>query len=199
MPRILILYGTTEGHTEKVARFLTNQLRWKGAIVHSVQAGPADPDPGEYDAVIVAASVHAGGYQSAVVRWARAHAEALSGKPSAFVSVCLAVLQKDLKVQRELGAIVNRFEARTGWKPAQVKLVAGALPYTRYGWLKRMLMRRIVKKAGGATDVSRDHEYTDWDDLGTFAAAFFAPYLPESLPEEACGAACCCSGAGVAA
>ena len=44
-------------------------------------------------------------------------------------------------------------------------MVAGALPYTRYGWIKRMMMRRIVAKAGGDTDTSRDYEYTDWNDL----------------------------------
>jgi hypothetical protein len=50
-----------------------------------------------------------------------------------------------------------------------VKEVAGALKYTRYGWLKRRVMRYIAGKAGGSTDTSRDHEYTDWEDLRVFA------------------------------
>jgi menaquinone-dependent protoporphyrinogen oxidase len=33
-------------------------------------------------------------------------------------------------------------------------------------------MRRIVRKAGGDTDTSRDFEYTDWDDLRTFVNEF---------------------------
>ena len=33
-------------------------------------------------------------------------------------------------------------------------------------------MRRIVAKAGGDTDTTRDYEYTDWDDLWAFARAF---------------------------
>jgi menaquinone-dependent protoporphyrinogen oxidase len=174
MTKLLILYGTTDGHTAKIASYLASQLRGFGATVDVVEAGTADPDPRDYVGVIVAASVHVGGYQRAVVRWAKAHAAALQGKSAAFLSVCLGVLQPDLEVQRRLIGITNRFEARTGWKPLRVKLVAGALSYTRYGWLKRMVMRRMAAKAGGATDVSRDHEYTDWADLREFADAFCA-------------------------
>jgi len=174
MPRLLIVYGSTDGHTAKIARFLATQLEEFGAIVDVVEAGTEDPDPREYAGVIVAASIHAGGFQRAVGRWVRAHATTLRAGPAAFLAVCLGVLQKDLTVQRELVAIVNRFEASTGWKASRIKLVAGALKYTRYGWLKRMIMRRIAAKAGGDTDASRDHEYTDWNDLREFADAFSA-------------------------
>jgi len=174
MPRLLIVYGTTDGHTAKIARFLSAQLQAFGATVTVVEAGTADPDPRQYDGVIVAASVHMGGFQRAVGRWVRARAEALYGRPGAFLAVCLGILQKDLEVQRELVGITNRFEARTGWKAPRVKLVAGAMPYTRYGWLKRMAMRHMARKAGGSTDTSRDHEYTDWSDLREFADAFCA-------------------------
>ena len=44
--------------------------------------------------------------------------------------------------------------------------------YTHYGWLKRLMMKRIVGKAGGSTDTTRDHEYTDWNDLRNFAREF---------------------------
>ncbi len=174
MPRLLVLYGTTDGHTAKVARFLADQLHAQGADVDLLEAGTADPDPRDYTAVIVTASVHSGGYQRPVVLWARAHTEGLNYTPSAFISVCLGVLQNDPKVDRDLTGITDRFAAQTGWNPPSIKRVAGALLYTRYGWLKRMAMRQIVKKAGGSTDTSRDHEYTDWEDLRAFANAFHA-------------------------
>lgn len=174
MPRILILYGTTDGHTAKIARFVAEALGSQGAEVDVVEAGTAWPDPRDYAGVVVAASLHARGYQRSVVRWAQANADALNGRTTAFLSVCLSVLQKDLRVQRELGGIANRFEAETRWKPTRVKHVAGALLYTRYSWLKRWVMRRISGKAGGSTDVTRDHEYTDWADLRGFAVAFYA-------------------------
>jgi menaquinone-dependent protoporphyrinogen oxidase len=33
-------------------------------------------------------------------------------------------------------------------------------------------MVRIVRKAGGDTDTSRDYEYTDWEELRGFARDF---------------------------
>ena len=173
MARILIVYGTTEGHTVKVAAAISETLRRNGAEVDVRAAGDPAPAPDGYDAVIVAASVHAGRYQRPVRRWARTHADVLSHKPAAFVSVCLGVLQHDdAKVQHDLQAIVDQFVASTGWRPSVVKFVAGALPYTQYGWLQRLVMKRIVAKAGGDTDTSRDYEYTDWNDLRHFADEF---------------------------
>jgi menaquinone-dependent protoporphyrinogen oxidase len=183
MSRVLILYGTTDGHTAKVASFVGGELRRLGATVAVHDAATSNPDPDGYDGVVVAASVHRGGYQRQVVRWVRAHARALRERRAEFLSICLGVLQKDPKVLAELGAIKRRFAARTGWQPAYYQLVAGALSYTRYGWLKRKLMRRVARKVGGATDTSRDHEYTDWDDLRAFAESFYSLCAPE--PGEA--------------
>jgi len=172
MARILVIYGTTDGQTGRIAAALGEALRVTGAAVDVIKASNRAPRPEGYDGVIVAASVHAGGYQRGVRRWVRMHADALATRPAAFVSVCLGVLQHDPNVDRELETIVERFETLTGWHPGVVKVVAGALPYTRYNWLKRRAMRRIVEKAGGDTDTSRDYEYTDWSDVRAFAVAF---------------------------
>ena len=176
MSRILVLYGTTEGQTAKVARSIGETLRAGGISTDVIEARTASPSPDDYDAVIVAASVHAGGYQRDVRRWVHTNAVVLNRKPTAFVSVCLGVLQPEAKVQQELAAIVDRFASATGWHPAVTKYVAGALPYSRYNWLKRWAMVRIVRKAGGDVDTSRDYEYTDWADLRAFAEEFARPF-----------------------
>lgn len=171
--RILVLFGTTDGHTAKVARALGEAFRAEGASVDIVDAATeVDPRPEDYAATVVAASVHAGGFQRRVGRWVAAHAQALNERPTAFLPVCLGVLEHNPRTDRELSAIIERFLTRTGWRPAVRKLVAGALLYTKYNWLKRWMMRRIVAKAGGETDTSRDFEYTDWGDLTQFARAF---------------------------
>jgi len=86
---VLILYGTTEGHTRSVAEALARSLRLSDDRVHVIDAAAGDPDPSTYGAVIVAASVHAGGYQAAVQRWVRRHSTELAARPTAFVSVCV--------------------------------------------------------------------------------------------------------------
>ena len=174
MARILVIYGTTDGQTAKIATALGRDLRSQGQVADVIHAGDAAPAPSDYDGVIVAASVHAGGYQRDLRRWVQRHVADLSHTPNAFVSVCLGVLQHDPTVDRELAAIRERFVADTGWRPMTTKVVAGALPYTHYNWAKRLVLKRIVQKAGGDTDTSRDYEYTDWDDLRAFARAFAA-------------------------
>jgi len=174
MTRILIVYGTTDGHTAKIAHVLAEDLRALRCCVDLVDAAGTmrGPSPEGYDGVIVAASVHIGDYQRAVMRWVRLHAAALNGIPTAFLSVCLAVLEQSAKTRQEVVDIMERFFSRSGWRPPIAQPIAGAVTYTRYGWLKRVMMKRIVGKAGGSTDTTRDHEYTDWNDLRDFARAF---------------------------
>jgi menaquinone-dependent protoporphyrinogen oxidase len=174
MARILVLYGTADGHTAKIAGALAAAIRGDGTEEDVVDAAQADPSPGAYSGVVIASPIHAGRYERAVERWVRAHAAALRGVRSALVSVCLGVLQHDPGVDRDLRSIADRFLAATSWQPDMTKVVAGALLYTRYNWLKRWLMRRIAGKAGGDVDTSRDYEYTDWEDLRRFAGEFAA-------------------------
>ena len=174
MTHILIVYGTTDGHTRKIAQVLAENLRARCCSVDIVDSAGIlwRLTPETYDGVIVAASVHVGDYQRTVARWVRTHAPKLNEMPTAFLSVCLAVLEKDPEAHEKSRQIMNRFLSRCGWHPTIAKLVAGALLYTRYGWLKRHMMKRIVAKTGGDTDTTRDFEYTDWDDLRDFTQDF---------------------------
>ena len=184
MPRILIVFGTTDGHTAKVAGALAAALRLGGATVDVFDARGVVRMRDDYAGVIVAASLHAGGYQKSVRKWVRAHAAALAGRPTAFVSVCLGILQKDPAVDRDLAALIEQFCAEATWQPTRTKIVAGALLYRRYTWLTRWWMKRIVAKAGGDTDTSRDYEYTDWDDVRAFAVEF-SELVKRSSPSRA--------------
>ena len=174
MTTILIVYGTTDGHTRKIAQVLAENLRAHFCSVDIVDSAGMlrRLSPESYDGVIVTASVHIGDYQRVVANWVRTHAKTLNVMPTAFLSVCLAVLQRETKARQEILRIMRRFLDRVGWRPTITKMVAGALPYTRYHWLKRMMMKRIVAKAGGDTDTTRDYEYTDWNDLRTFSRDF---------------------------
>ncbi len=172
MPRILILYGTTDGQTAKIARFLRDEFRDLEVEAEVVLAAPDSPGPEAYGGVIVAASLHAGGFQRSVRRWVHQHRAGLAGRPAAFLAVCLGILEKNPKTDAELQRLVGQFAKQTEWTPPEVRFVAGALPWSKYGWLKTWVMKRIVARAGGDTDTSRDYEYTDWAELRRFAEAF---------------------------
>ena len=67
-----------------------------------------------------------------------------------------------------------RFVSAGGRQPGATRPVPGALLYTRYNPVKRWMMKRIVRKAGGDTDTTRDYEYTDWNEVRAFADEFNA-------------------------
>src|SRR5579871_2512049 len=72
---VLIIYGTSEGQTRKVAEFLAKRLEAAGHVVELVDAirQPATPRVSGFDGAIVAARVHTGHYPRQIVRFARAN------------------------------------------------------------------------------------------------------------------------------
>ena len=49
------------------------------------------------------------------------------------------------------------------------EMIAGALTYSKYPLPLKWLMRRIAGKVGEGTDISRDYEYTDWQQVAQYA------------------------------
>jgi menaquinone-dependent protoporphyrinogen oxidase len=182
MARILIVFGTTHGHTATIASRMSETLRAHGHEVTAVSAAAHPPSPVAYDAVLVAASVHAGYFQKEVTHWVHRYAEELNRVSTGFVSVCLGVLQKDAAVQEEIRGINDRFLLGCGWRPRTIVTVAGALAYTKYNLVTRWIMRNIAARAGGDTDTSRDYEYTDWTQVNAFCEAFAAGLVPAPQP-----------------
>ena len=61
--------------------------------------------------------------------------------------------------------MIADFLTQTGWHPAGITPVAGALLYSKYNFLLRFMMKIIARRAGAATDTSKDIEYTRWTAL----------------------------------
>lgn len=171
MTRVLVYYGTTEGQTEKVATRIADVLRdreFEVDLLHGEEA-PDDFTLEAYDAAVVGASVHVGKHQDYVVELVKNHRDALAELPSAFFSVSLTASVEDEAERAVAEAVIEEFLVDTGWHPNLTAAVPGAVQYSKYGLVKRFVMKRISKKAGKETDTSRDHEYTDWEDVEAFA------------------------------
>ncbi len=183
MSKVLILYATQEGQTGRIARRMAETLSTDGHAVTLVDADhEAAPDELErFDAIVVGGPIHAGGYPRSVVRFARDHRRTLERARSAFFSVGLAIASRTHDGRAQTLEVVERFVGKCGWRPARVELIAGALPYSKYNFLIRFIMRRITKKEGGDTDTSRDYEYTDWAAVDRFARSLLTR---ERAPEK---------------
>ena len=173
MPRILLLYATTEGQTGLIAERIAHTLREKGHNVEMLPADTTQPDlnPAAYDGVMVGASIHYGHHPAYLHKLISRHRAVLAARPCAFFSVSLSAggpRPKLAAAQRYL----DKFMRKTGWQPQLVASFAGALKYSVYGPIKRRVMIVFMTLGGGETDTSRDYEYTDWAAVERFAHAY---------------------------
>lgn len=174
MARILIVYASSEGQTEKIAHYVADCLRERGEVVaeRNVEELPDDYALEDYDGVIVGGSIHIRKVQAPLRKFIRRHRAALEALPNAFFMVCMVAASKRPEAAGEIDELMTAFVKDTGWKPDRAATFAGALKYTQYGFIKKLLMRAIAKKEGGETDTSRDYEYTRWESVEHFALDF---------------------------
>jgi len=202
--RVGVFYATREGQTRRIANQIAASLSKLGFDVDTQDVKhPLAFQLDSYSAAVLAASVHAGSHEPEMVKFVKDNRSALESLPSAFVSVTLS----EAGVERsgttpaehagfaaDVNQMLDRFFAETQWHPRRVKPVAGALLYTHYNFLVRFIMKRIARKAGAATDTSRNYDYTDWAALDTFVKEFATeirssmaaselPRMPQQLDE----------------
>lgn len=179
MAKILVLYASFDGQAARIARRIANELERGGHMV-TVRLGAdgqAARDLPRQDAVVVGGAVRYGRHARVLETFVREHAAAIAAKPNAFFSVSLSAGGPGANTARATHQ-VGDFCKRARWKPREVAAFAGALPYSRYGFLLRLAMRLIVGAAGGDTDTFRDYEYTDWAGVDRFAASFSRRLAP---------------------
>ncbi len=176
MKPVLIVYGTTEGHTRKIAEFMARRMGEHGKDVDLIDsaAPEASQVPLIYAGAVIGGSVHHQRHQTALVHFVKENLSWLKEIPTAFFSVNLAMLHHDEESRAEAKLAVDAFLEETGLKPALVRLIPGALKYTRYDFFKRALLRYLVKPGGIDAHAAGDAEFTDWDDVRRFVDEYLA-------------------------
>ncbi len=183
-PRILIVYATRYGQTAKIAKHLGDRLAERGCLLDERYARHLSLDwpLTHYDGVVVGASVYMNDHQREIVEFARAYRPFMRSMPTAFFSVSMAASAKTEAGRRQSNAAIERFVERTGWRPGMTIAFAGSLPYRRYGPIERRMMQVLAAAAGADTDITRNHEYTDWEQVRAFAEAYFETLGVEAHP-----------------
>jgi menaquinone-dependent protoporphyrinogen oxidase len=169
---VLIVYGTTEGQTRKIAAWTAAHLRERGRQVELRDSAALESDLklGAFDAFIVAASVHQERHQDTIIDFVFAHHELLNTKPSAFISVSLSAVLEGEKTEAQ--KYVDRFVSIVGWQPRITLLLGGALRFSEYDYFQEQIVKFIVMKGSGAASPERDYEFTDWNALAGFVDRF---------------------------
>lgn len=168
MCEVPVFYATNEGQTRRIAERIADQIRKHGLdsrAVPIISEEASHIDWTRVRGVALGASLHLQRHQAEAAAFARVHHQALSAIPSLFVSVSLAAASTRAAEVEAARRLAERFATDTGWTPSRIASVAGRLAYTQYNWLVRFFMRRIAAKEGGSLDTTRDHEYTNWEQV----------------------------------
>ena len=178
MASILIAYSSNCGQTARIARWLARMFSAQNHTVELWNLAQKAHSPDKFDAIIVAASVHAGRHSSCVTEFIQQYKSTLEGKTTALLSVSLSAAahtdQGRAKAQQQMDELLSE----TGWNPTYRELVAGAFSYSESTWLWKQVFRfsqilfrkQLAEEGWPPLDV--DKEYTDWSKLREFVERF---------------------------
>jgi len=174
MTKILIVYGTREGQTKKIAERIAEILRTRNyeAEVKDSKTLASDFTVEEYGGILVGSSVQMARWASAVTRFIQRYRNDLKKVPSGFFSCSLSDANGTIEQRKHFDAHLTRYLKENGWSPDMIGRFGGALAWTRYGFCKRMIMLMAAKVGGQPHDTSQDFEYTDWKVVEQFANDF---------------------------
>jgi menaquinone-dependent protoporphyrinogen oxidase len=177
--RAAVFYATREGQARRVAERAAASLRVQGLDVdlfdvrtlHDRISWP------EYRTIFVVASVHLGRHEREMRRFAAQYHAELEAADASLLSLSLsqagaqdeaAPPDRRRQARADVQRMIEAFVAETGWMPAHTLPVAGALAYSKYNFLVKLVMKQIARHNGASTDTSRDWEFTDWPAVDGF-------------------------------
>ncbi|MCG9728700.1 menaquinone-dependent protoporphyrinogen IX dehydrogenase [Shewanella sp. Isolate13] len=167
MSKILIVYSSVHGQTRKICGYLEDKLKAVGNSVTAVNIAEK-VDLGEFDKIIIGASIRHGKHNPAVYDFIDAHKAELEQKPSSFFSVNL-VARKPLKNTAATNPYMRAFFEKSPWVPDLAEVFGGNLNYPSYGAMDRNIIRFIMWITKGPTAADTNIEYTDWNKVDAYA------------------------------
>lgn len=170
---VVIIYGSVEGQTAKVARFARDQAILSNQDVELCNVAKADGALlDRAGAVILAASVHERRHPRAFETYLTTHLAALKSRKTLLLSVSLSAAFPERRAEAQ--DYVDELKMRTGLRPSSECLVAGAIRHATYDQYARQVMTHVLL-GGRPFDETQDHEFTDWTALKSALEAFWAP------------------------
>ena len=162
---IPVLFATVEGHTGRLARFITTELAAAGhettAIDLSDETAPISFE--DADKIILAGSVHERRHPQSLEVFVTARREELATLPTMMISVSLsAAFDEGMDEARDY---LTEMEMRTGFSPQRELLVAGAVRTSRYDYFARQVIRHVVLRGRDVDPDKGEHDFTDYDAL----------------------------------
>lgn len=171
--KVLILYGSVEGQTAKIARFVKEKVEGLGHEAALINADDPVPVPFEgVDAVVLAAPVHQRRHPATFEALLSARKADLAARKVLMLSVSLNAAFPEGREEAE--DYLLEMKMRTGVEPDAELLVAGAVRTGEYDYFAKQVVQYVVMRGRDYDRQAEVHEFTDWDALAGAVDGFLA-------------------------
>lgn len=163
---ILIAYASYCGSTGGVAEAIAKTLCGKGAKV-DVRLAKSVSDIGAYRAVVVGSAVRSASWLPDALNFVSQNESTLAQMPMAYFLTCVT-LYKDTPESRKtaMSYFDPVLKAAPGVKPVDMACFAGALDYSKMGFMYRTVMKSKMKDKGVP-----EGDFRNWEAIKTWAEA----------------------------
>ncbi len=163
---ILIAYASYCGSTGGVAEAIGQALCGKGAKV-DVRLAKSVGDIQGYRAVVVGSAVRSHSWWPEALKFVSEHEDALARMPVAYFLTCVT-LYRDTPESRKtaLGFFDPVLQASPRVRPVDMGCFAGAIDYSKMGFMYRTVMKSKMKDKGVP-----EGDFRNWEAIKTWAEA----------------------------
>ena len=165
MHQNLIIYSSTDGQTIKICKRIMSIIG-DCKIVSIDEA--INENLSKYEKVVVGASIRYGKHKPELYESISENCDHLIDINASFFSVNV-VARKPEKNTPLTNPYVQKFLSISKWHPSLIGVFAGKIDYPRYGVLDKFMIRLIMWITKGPTDTKNVYEFTNWDDVDSFA------------------------------
>ena len=166
--KILILYSSIDGHTEKICSFISNKLKQNHIIEMNEINNNQKIKFYMYDFIIIGASIRYGTYRRSFLKFINENHIELQNSKSAFFSVNIVARKKE-KNSIKTNPYIKKFFKLSKWKPNIIEVFAGKLDYPKYNFFNKNIIKFIMWITNGPTQTDIVVEFTNWNDVEKFA------------------------------
>ena len=168
MSKSLIIYSSTDGHTQKICDCILSIIKEK----YNTKLIPIDMVNNEtleiYDLIIIGASIRYGKHKPEIYDFIEKNKHILKTKITAFFSVNVVARKKN-KNSVNNNPYIKKFLSLTSWRPNYLEVFAGRIVYSNYKFIDKIMILFIMWLTNGPTDTSKIHEFTDWEKIREFS------------------------------
>ena len=168
MHSILIIYSSTDGHTETICRRILNSLDNKNETKIISLDDAIKLDLSTFNKIIIGASIRYGKHSKKLYKFITLNKKVLDQKQSIFFSVNV-VARKLEKNTPETNPYIKKFLKISNWRPKKIGVFAGRVDYPNYSFFDKYVIKLIMFLTNGPTDTSQSYEFTDWSKVDQFA------------------------------